>query len=69
MQLFRRDYADLDKCPNCGYDRYERKKNGGADDNANEENEPGEIRGKTKANRGAHVRVAWYFFIIPRLRR
>jgi hypothetical protein len=30
--------------------------------NANDENEPGEIRGKKKkANRGAPVRVAWYF--------
>jgi hypothetical protein len=30
-----------------------------------------EIRGKKKkeANRGTHMRVAWYFFIIPRLRR
>jgi hypothetical protein len=24
--LFRGDYADLDKCPKCGYDRYKRKK-------------------------------------------
>jgi hypothetical protein len=35
-----------------------------------DENEPGEIRGKKKkVNRGAPVRVAWYFCIIPRLRR
>jgi hypothetical protein len=33
-------------------------------------NEPIEIRGKKKkANIGAPVRVAWYFCIIPRLRR
>jgi hypothetical protein len=24
--LFRGDYADLDKCPKCGYDRYKRKR-------------------------------------------
>jgi hypothetical protein len=24
--LFRGDYADLDKCPKCGYDRCKRKK-------------------------------------------
>jgi hypothetical protein len=29
--LFRADYADLDKCPKCGYDRYKRKKDGGDD--------------------------------------
>jgi hypothetical protein len=49
---------------------YERKKDGGDDNNADDENEPGEIRGKKKkANRGALVRVAWYFCIIPRRRR
>jgi hypothetical protein len=68
--LFRRDYADLDKCPKCGYDRYKRKKDGGDDNNADDENEPGKIRGKKKkANRGAPMRVACYFCIIPRLRR
>jgi hypothetical protein len=54
----------------CGYDRYKRKKNGGDDNNVDDENEPGEIKGKKKkANRRAPVRVAWYFCIIPRLRR
>jgi hypothetical protein len=68
--LFRGDYVDLDMCPRCGYDRYKRKKDGGDDNNADDENEPGEIRGKKKkANKGALVRVAWYFCIIPRLRR
>jgi hypothetical protein len=68
--LFCGDYADLDKCPKCGYDRYKRKKDGGDDNNVDDENEPGEIRGKKKkANRGAPVRVAWYFCIIPWLRR
>jgi hypothetical protein len=57
--LFRGDYANLDKCPKCGYDRYKRKKDGGDDNNADDENEPGEIRGKKKkVNRGAPVRVA-----------
>jgi hypothetical protein len=42
----------------------------GDDNNANDENEPGEIKGKKKkAIRGAPVWVAWYFCIIPRLRR
>jgi hypothetical protein len=67
--LFRGDYADLDKCPKCGYVGFKRKKDGGDDNNADDENKPGEIRGKKKANRGAAVRVAWYFCIIPRLRR
>jgi hypothetical protein len=56
---FREDYADLDKCPKCGYDLYKRKKVGGDDNNVDDENEPGEIRGKKKkANREAPVRVA-----------
>jgi hypothetical protein len=68
--LFCGDYADLDKCPKYGYDRYKRKKDGGDDNNADDENESGEIRGKKKkANTSAPVRVAWYFCIIPRLRR
>jgi hypothetical protein len=51
--LFRGDYVDLDKCPKCGYDWYKRKRDGGDDNNADDENEPGEIRGKKKkANRG-----------------
>jgi hypothetical protein len=47
--LFRGDYADLDKCPKCDYDRYNKKKDGRDDNNADDENEPGEIRGKKKA--------------------
>jgi hypothetical protein len=43
---------------------------GGDDNNADDENKPGEIRGKKKkANRGASVRLAWYFYVIPLLRR
>jgi hypothetical protein len=67
--LFRGDYADRDKCSKCFYDRYKRKKDGGDDNNGDDENEPGEIRGKKKANIGPPVRVAWCFCIIPRLRR
>jgi phosphopantothenoylcysteine synthetase/decarboxylase len=68
--LFCGDYTDLDKCLKCDYDRYKRKKDGGDDNSADDENEPDEIRGKKKkAKRGAPVRAAWYFCIIPRLRR
>jgi hypothetical protein len=35
-----------------------------------DENEPVEIRGKKKkVNRGAPMKVTWYFCIIPRVRR
>jgi hypothetical protein len=68
--LFCGDYADLDKCPKCVYDRYKRKNDDGDDNNADDENEPVEIRGKKKkVNRGAPMKVTWYFCIIPRLRR
>ena len=70
--LFREDYADLDKRPKCEFDRYKRKKDGGDDNNADDdENEPVEITGKKKKKKvkGAPVRVACYFCIIPRLRR
>jgi predicted nucleic acid-binding Zn-ribbon protein len=50
--LFFGDYADLVKCPKCGYDRYKRKKDDGDDNNTDDENEPGEIRGKKKENLG-----------------
>jgi hypothetical protein len=57
-------------CPRCVYYRYKREKDGGDDNNVDDKNEPGMIRGKKKkANRGAPVRVAWYFCIIPRRRR
>jgi hypothetical protein len=42
------DYANIDKCPKCGYDRYKRKNDGGDDNNADDENKLGEIRGNTK---------------------
>jgi hypothetical protein len=60
--LYSGDYADLDKCPKCGYDQYKRKKDGGDDNNADDENEPDDSGGKKKKdNRGAPVRVALYF--------
>jgi hypothetical protein len=37
--LFCGDFANLDKCPKCGYDRYKRKNDGGDDNNADDENE------------------------------
>lgn len=51
------DYGDLDKCPNCGLDRFKRKKAGGDDD---------EIGSNRK---GCPKKVFWYFPIIPRLQR
>ena len=61
--LFRGEYKDFDNCPKCGFDRFKRAKHGG-DNNAEDGNEPEEIRGR-KGNRGGPVRVAWYFPIIP----
>jgi hypothetical protein len=56
--LFRGDYADA----LCVAMINTREKRMVESNNANDENEPGEIRGKKKkANRGAPVRVAWYF--------
>jgi hypothetical protein len=68
--LFHGDYANLGMCPKCSYDQYKRKKDGGDDNYTYDENEPGKIKGKKKkANRGAPLRVAWYFCIIPRMKR
>jgi hypothetical protein len=53
--------------PNCGCDRYKRKKDDG-DDNATNGSEPMENRGKKKVNIVGPVRVAWYFSIIPQLK-
>lgn len=53
--LFRGDNADLDRCPECGITRYKRRKDGGDD---GEESKKGNPR-----------KVAWYFPIIPRLKR
>jgi hypothetical protein len=54
--------------PDC-HRSIQEEKYGGDDNNADDENEPSEIWGKKKANKRAPVRVAWYFCIIPWLRR
>lgn len=51
--LFCGDYADLNECPECRLSRYKRRKDGGDEE-------------RTK---GAPRKVAWYFSIIPRLKR
>ena len=48
--LFRGEYEDLDNCPKCGFGRFKRTKDG-RDNNAEDGNEPVEIRGR-KGNRG-----------------
>ena len=50
------EYADLKKCPVCGLDRFNRRKDGGDD----EDNDKGH---------GLPKKVFWYFPIIPRLKR
>ena len=51
--LFHGEHAELMECPECGTPRYKRRKDGG-----DEERKHG----------GPH-KVAWYFSIIPRLKR
>jgi hypothetical protein len=48
------DYQDLEKCPVCGLDRFNHRKDGGDDEDYN----------KTK---GGPKKVFWYFAIISRL--
>jgi hypothetical protein len=50
------EYEDLEKCPICGLDRFNRRKDGGDDDNCNR-------------RKGGPKNVFWYFPIIPRLKR
>jgi hypothetical protein len=52
------EYEDLDKCPICGLDRFNRRKDGGDDENCNRNRR--KVRPK---------KVFWYFSIIPRLKR
>jgi hypothetical protein len=52
------EYEDLEKCPICGLDRFNRRKDGGDDENCN--------RNKRK---GRPKKYLWYFSIIPRLKR
>ena len=51
--LFHGDNADLTECPKCGTPRYKRRKDGCDETSMN----------------GAPQKVAWYFPLIPRLRR
>ena len=51
--LFRGDHADLTECPECGAPRYKRR---------NDRADEGRVH-------GAPQKVAWYFPLIPRLRR
>jgi hypothetical protein len=50
------DYEDLEKCPICGLDRFNRRKDGGDDDNCNR-------------RKGMLKKVFWYVPIIPHLKR
>jgi hypothetical protein len=49
------EYEDLKKCPICGLDQFNHRKDGGDDENCN----------KTK---GGPKKVFWYFPIIPHLK-
>jgi hypothetical protein len=51
--LYRGEHAELTECPECGTSRYKRRKDGGDD----------------KMKHGAPRKVAWYFPIIPHLKR
>jgi hypothetical protein len=50
------EYEDLEKCHICGLNRFNRRKDGGDDDNCNR-------------RKGGPKKVFWYFPIIPRLKR
>jgi hypothetical protein len=51
-------YEDLEKCPICGLDRFNRRKDDSDDENYN--------RNRRK---GGHKNMFWYFPIIPHLKR
>jgi hypothetical protein len=51
------EYEDLEKCPICGLERFNRRKDSGDDENCN--------RNRRK---GGPKKVFWYFPIIPRLK-
>jgi hypothetical protein len=51
------EYEDLEKCPICGLDRFNHRKDGGDDENYN--------RNRRK---DGSKKVFWYFPIIPRLK-
>jgi hypothetical protein len=49
------EYEDLEKCPICGLDRFNHRKDGGDDDNCDK-------------RKGRPKKVFWYFPIIPHLK-
>jgi hypothetical protein len=51
------EYEDLEKCPICGLNQFNHRKDGGDDENCNENRR----KGKPK-------KVFWYFPIIPHLK-
>jgi hypothetical protein len=54
--LYRREeYDDLEKCSICGLDQFNRRKDGGDNDNCNR-------------RKGGPKKVFWYFTIIPHLK-
>jgi hypothetical protein len=55
------EYEDLEKCPICGLNRFNHRKDGGDDENCN--------RNRNRNRRkGGPKKVFWYFPIIPRLK-
>jgi hypothetical protein len=52
------EYEDLEKCPICGLDRFNRSKDGGDDENC-----------KRNRRKDGPKKVFWYFPIIPHLKR
>jgi hypothetical protein len=52
------EYKDLKKCPICGLDQFNRRKDGGDDENYNQ-----------NRRKDMPKKVFWYFSIIPRLKR
>jgi hypothetical protein len=51
------EYEDLEKCLICGLDQFNRRKDGGDDENYNK-----------NRRKGGPKKVFWYFPIIPRLK-
>jgi hypothetical protein len=65
------EYEDLEKCPICGFDRFNHRKDGGDDDNCDRFNHRKDGGDDNNCNRrkGGSKNVFWYFPIIPRLKR
>jgi hypothetical protein len=52
------EYEDLKKCPICGLDQFNHRKDSGDDENYNRNRRKGRLK-----------KVFWYFRIIPHLKR